>query len=186
MGRQSSFQALCAFSFFLFYFCKETYAVLSGAATEASKEGIPAIAFSGAGGSQVSFTTLSTPSASTTTAEVFAALGVDFTNALLASGSSPILPNLIVLNVNYAAATGSCTDPTAFEFVLSRINAATSSTPPDVETCGTDRLPTETSVVDRSGGCFASVSVMNATTKGDVDASTQQFVLDRLGSFLSC
>ena len=48
----------------------------SGAACEAAKEGIPAIAFSGDGGAQVSYTTLNESSASTTTAEVFAALGV--------------------------------------------------------------------------------------------------------------
>ncbi|KAI5122401.1 hypothetical protein M0805_002952 [Coniferiporia weirii] len=159
-----------------------------GAACEASKEGYPSIAFSGDGGSQVSYTTLNTPSASTTTAEVFAALGTKFTQALLAtpfSASSPILPSNITLNVNYPEATGSCTDADAFSFVLTRINAATSGAAPDVSTCGTDRLPTESSVVALSG-CFASVSVMDATTKGDVDASTQVFVLEKLGSLLVC
>lgn len=161
----------------------------SGAACEAAKEGIPSIGFSGAGGSQVSYTSLSTPSASTTTANVFAALGVLFTNALLSTGfspSNPILPPNITLNVNYPDASGDCADASAFEFVLSRINAAAAGDADDVETCGETRLPTETSVVERSGGCFASVSVMDATTKGDVDADTQAFVLDRLGDFLSC
>ncbi|KAH8109105.1 acid phosphatase [Phellopilus nigrolimitatus] len=159
-----------------------------GAACEAAKEGIPSVAFSGAGGSHVSYTTLSTPSASTTTAEVFAALGTTFTQALLATpfnSSSPILPPNITLNVNYAAAKGDCTDADAFSFVLTRIHTATSTTPADVTTCGSDRLPTERSVVSLSG-CFASVSVMNATTKGDVDSDTQEFVLNKLRSFLSC
>lgn len=143
------------------------------------------MAFSGGSGSQVSYTTPSTPSASTTIVNVFAAQGAD---ALLSSGvsaSDPILPPNITLNVNYAGATGSCTDADSFEFVLSRINVAAAGAPADVETCEETRLPTETSVVARSG-CFASVSVMNATTKGDVDATTQAFVLGRLESFLSC
>ena len=66
--------------------------------------------------------------------------------------------------------------------------AAASGAPPDVETCLTDRLPTESSVVDTTtgGGCFVSVSVMNATTKADVDADTQAFVLNRLLGLLTC
>ncbi|EJD00403.1 acid phosphatase [Fomitiporia mediterranea MF3/22] len=156
-----------------------------GAACEAAKEGFPSVALSGAGGSQVSFETLSTPSASTTTANVFASLGVKVVQALLADCSTPILPRGITLNINYPAATGSCTDPDAFNFVLTRINSASAGTPADVTTCGSDRLPTENSVVQQSG-CFVSVSVMNATTKGDVDASTQAVVLNRLEAFLSC
>ncbi|KAL5480413.1 hypothetical protein ACEPAI_1683 [Sanghuangporus weigelae] len=81
--------------------------------------------------------------------------------------------------------TGECTNPNAFRFVLTRINEAASDAPADVQTCGTDRLPTENSVVAQDG-CFVSVCVMNATTKGDVDAATQTFVLRRLGRFLSC
>ncbi|TDL29251.1 acid phosphatase [Rickenella mellea] len=159
-----------------------------GAATEAAKEGIPSIAFSGKSGSQVSYTTLSKLSTSTTAANVYAALSVKLTQALLAqpfNASSPILPAGISLNVNYPSSTGSCTTASAFKFVLTRINSASSSTPPDVNTCGTTRLPTESSIVARSG-CLSSVSVMNASNKGDVSAATQQFVLQRLGSILSC
>lgn len=65
----------------------------SGAACEAAIEGIPSIAFSGDGGCQVSYTTLSAPSASMTTANVFAALGVKFTDALLSSGVSASDPH---------------------------------------------------------------------------------------------
>ncbi|KLO08832.1 sure-like protein [Schizopora paradoxa] len=158
-----------------------------GAACEAAKEGVPSVAFSGSGGSQVSFTTLSTSSASTTTADVFGALGVRFVEALLASSASPILPAGVTLNVNYRAASGSCTSASAFDFVFTRVTTATKSTPADVNTCGTTRLPTEANVVNNMPGCLASVSVMNATTKADVDASTQEFVLNRIGSsFFTC
>jgi len=157
-----------------------------GAACEAAKEGFPSVAFSGSGGSQVSFTTLTTSSSSTTTADVFGALGVRFVEALLGSGATPILPAGVTLNVNYKAATGSCTSASAFDFVLTRVTTATSNTPADVSTCGTTRLPTEANVVNNMSGCLASVSVMNATTKVDVSASTQAFVLNKLGSFLSC
>ncbi|KAL5522068.1 hypothetical protein ACEPAF_1924 [Sanghuangporus sanghuang] len=159
-----------------------------GAATEAAKEGFPSIAFSGSGGSIVSFRTLSQPSSSTTTANVFASLGLKFVQGLLAqpfNASSPVLPKNVSLNVNYPAATGACTDPDEFSFVLTRIDAASSNTTADVDTCGSDRLSTESSIVAQNG-CFVSVSVMNATTKGDVDSATQAFVLNRLGDFLSC
>jgi len=157
-----------------------------GAACEAAKEGFPSVAFSGSGGSQVSFTTLSTSSSSTTTADVFGALGVRFVEALIGSGAKPFLPAEVTINVNYKAASGSCTSASAFDFVLTRVTTASSSTPPDVNTCGTTRLPTEANVINNMSGCLASVSVMNATTKVDVGASTQAFVLNRLGSFLSC
>ncbi|KAL5514055.1 hypothetical protein ACEPAG_2816 [Sanghuangporus baumii] len=159
-----------------------------GAAIEAAKEGFPSIAFSGSGGAIVSFTTLSQPSSSTTTANVFASIGLKFVQALLAqqvSVSSPILPKNVSPNVNYPAATGACINPDAFSFVLTRINTASSNTPTDVDTCGTNRLPTESSTVAQNG-CFVSLSVTNATTKGDVDSATQAFVLDRLGDFLTC
>ncbi|KAI5122400.1 hypothetical protein M0805_002951 [Coniferiporia weirii] len=159
-----------------------------GAACEAAKEGVPSVAISGTGGSQVSFTTLSTPNASTITAEVFAALGARFTQALLADpfdASSPILPPNITLNLNYAAAIGNCTDPDAFKFVFTRLANATDSTPLDVFTCGLDRLPTGPSILAMPG-CFASVSVINATTVEDADAISQAHVLLRLGSFLTC
>ena len=64
--------------------------------------------------------------------------------------------------------------------------AAAAGAAPDVETCGSDRLPTDESVIEKSGGCFASVSVMNAMTKGNVDAATQAVVLKRLEGFLTC
>jgi len=110
-------------------------------------------------------------------------LGRKFTEAILATPFSvfePILPRNVTMNVNYPSASGACADPDAFRFVLSRINAAASGAAPDVRTCGTDRLPTESSVVATTPGCFVSVSVMNAVTKDDVDAATQAFVLRKL------
>ncbi|KAJ7482225.1 sure-like protein [Mycena galericulata] len=154
-----------------------------GAAAEAAKEGIPAAAFSAATASQVSYTTLTTSPTSTDTkaALIYTALSVELLQVLLPS-SAPILPAGIILNVNYPA-TSSCTSTAAFKFVLTRINSDSGAT--DVQTCGTTHLPTESSVVGMSG-CFSSVSVMNATTKGDVDAATQAVVLAKLESILSC
>ncbi|KAJ3765122.1 sure-like protein [Lentinula raphanica] len=154
-----------------------------GAACEAAKEGIPSTAFSAAGLSQVSFTDLNNNNADTSAALVFSQLTVNFVNALLADGP-PFLPSGISLNVNYPASTSSsCASPFDFSFVLTRIAPNSGAT--DVETCGTDHLPGESAVVATSG-CFASVSVMNATNKADVDAATQAFVLNRLDGFLSC
>ncbi|EIN05783.1 acid phosphatase [Punctularia strigosozonata HHB-11173 SS5] len=87
-----------------------------------------------------------------------------------------------VPSVAFSAAN--CSQVSDFKFVFSRIFVNESQT--DVEHCGSDHLPDETTVVAASGGCFASVSVMNATTKGDVDATTQRFVLDKLDGLLSC
>lgn len=155
----------------------------SGAACEAAKEGIPSTAFSAAGLSQVAFTDLSNGDADTLAALVFSQLTVKFVNALLKNGP-PFLPPGISVNVNYPASTSSsCASPSDFSFILTRIAPSNSVT--DVETCGTDHLPGETNVV-ATNGCFASVSVMNATTKADVDATTQAFVLNRLSGFLSC
>ncbi|KAJ7088546.1 sure-like protein [Mycena crocata] len=109
------------------------------------------------------------------------ALTMKLVNVLLAS-PAPILPRGIVLNVNYPS-TSSCTSAAAFKFVLTRINSNSGAT--DVQTCGTTHLPTESSVVAKSG-CFASVSVFNASTKRDVGAATQAVVLAKLGSLLAC
>lgn len=151
-----------------------------GAATEASIEGIPAIAFSGTTGSQVAWTT-----ATETYQSVYANLSTNVTQTLLASGK-PYLPDGLWLNVNYpASTTSSCSSAADFRFVLSRINSATIFTADDVETCGSSRLPTETSVVG-TAGCYASISVGVASNKGDADATEQAVVLSKLQSILSC
>nr|GAT51050.1 predicted protein [Mycena chlorophos] len=158
-----------------------------GAATEAALEGIPAIAASGDTGDQISYTTLESSPTSTDTkaALLYAQLGVVILDQIL-STSTPYLPSGHLLNVNYpAAGSGSCTAVSDFKYVLTRINAATSSTPADVTTCGSDRLPTESSVVAKSG-CFVSISVMQASNKGDATEANQAVVLSKLSPILSC
>jgi len=151
-----------------------------GAATEASKEGIPAIAFSGSSGTEVAWNTAVQPYGT-----IYADLSTTVTQTLIESGK-PYLPPNIWLNVNYPAVSSStCSSPAAFEFVLSRINGADSSTAADVSTCGMTRLPTESSVVGTKG-CYASISVGLASTKADASAAQQAVVLGKLKGILSC
>ncbi|KAH8109116.1 acid phosphatase [Phellopilus nigrolimitatus] len=159
-----------------------------GVATEATKEGIPAVAFSGAFSTQTGYTTLSAPSDSTTAATIYAALGAKFLAALLAPGinaSAPILPAGVMVSVNYPNATGACADADAYRFVLARAVDATIFTAKDVSTCGSTRLPTEAAVL-AMGGCFASVSTLSAATKLDADAAAQAYVLQKVGALLTC
>ena len=154
-----------------------------GAATEASKEGIPGIAFSGTTGTQTAWN--ATPE---TYEQVYADLSTNVTQTLLASGT-PYLPKNVWLNVNYpAVSTGKCDNIKDYKFVLSRIYGAVPIvTPKDVSTCNNGgRLPTESSVVDTTSGCYASISVGEATLKDDADAASQQIVLNKLSSILSC
>ncbi|KAL8700094.1 MAG: hypothetical protein Q9201_005643 [Fulgogasparrea decipioides] len=151
-----------------------------GAATEAAKEGIPAIAFSGTTGSQTAWTAPVPQYAAT-----YADLSTNVTQTLIASGK-PYLPSNIWLNVNFpASSTTTCSSPRSFKFVLSRINSAGSGTAADVKTCGSTRLPTESTVVGTTG-CYASISVGKADTKGDASAADQAVVLGKLGEILSC
>jgi len=154
-----------------------------GAATEAVKEGIPGIAFSGTTGSQTAWNVSPVPSY----AHVYATLSTEVTQALIGSGK-PYLPATIWLNVNFPASTGtSCSSASDFKFVLSRIYTAIPDvTPKDVVTCSNGgRLPTETTVVN-TAGCYASISVGVAATKTDADEAAQAVVLQKLSSILSC
>jgi 5'-nucleotidase len=155
-----------------------------GAACEAAKEGIPSIAFSGTSTSQVSFTTLETSpsSAATQAALIYSQLTITLTRSLLASSTRPILPANTTLNVNYPSTSG-CSSASDFSFVFTRNVASSSAT--DVTTCGTDHLPDETTVV-HSSGCHVSISVISAITKTDVDATTQEEVLQRISNLLTC
>lgn len=149
-----------------------------GAAVEAVKQGIPAVAFSGRTGSQTSYTD-PTP----LYAQIYADLATNLTMTLLDSGA-PYLPENVWLNVNFPDVEDGCNDVSQFRFVLSRINPGFLSGD-DVETCGSTRLPTERKVVD--SGCFVSVSPGDATDKTTMnDISKQQVVLDKLSSILSC
>lgn len=150
-----------------------------GAASAASNQlGIPAIAFSGSTGSQTAWN-VATPAYST----IYAELALNVTDTILASGT-PYLPNGTYLNVNFPSAGSgtSCTDVTQFKFVLSRILSSSGTT---VSTCGSDTLPTESSVVGTSG-CYVSISVGNASTKNDGTEAQQAVVLEKLESILSC
>ncbi|KAF9481629.1 survival protein sure-like phosphatase/nucleotidase [Pholiota conissans] len=152
-----------------------------GAASEAALEGIPSIAFSGSSGSQVSYTTLSqTTSSSTKAANIYTTLVVKFTQTLLAN-PTPLLPSGISLNVNFASISN-CASVSDFKFVLTRINADKSAT--DVTTCGTNHLTAESTAITK--GCIATVSVFDASTKGDVDAATQGAMLRKLTPILTC
>lgn len=142
------------------------------------KEGIPAIAFSGTTGTQISYTE-DTP----LYAQVYADLSTNITMALIDSGK-PYLPDGIWLNVNFPAVSdNTCSKVSDFRFVLSRINIGFLS-PADVETCGDTRLPTERHVVS-SDGCYVSISPGDVD-KLTADADVQAVVLKKLGHMLSC
>lgn len=156
------------------------YFSFSGAACEAALEGIPSIAVSGSSGSAVSYTTLSNTSASSTkAANIYSAL-VNKLVAQLLSNSGAILPKGITLNVNFAS-TSSCPSASSYKFVLTRISSSSAT---DVKTCGTSKLTSESTAINK--GCIATVSVMDASTKGDVNAATQALVLERLSPILGC
>ena len=158
----------------------------SGAASAASLQGVPATAFSGVSGAQVSYTTLESDpdAASTHAARIYSALTVHFVDTLFhAGGGSPVLPPQVIVNVNYASISN-CSSPDDYEWVFTRNRRDTSAV--DVQTCGSDHLPSETQVV-LGKGCYASVSAISATTKTDVDASTQAEVFEQLqGLPFSC
>ncbi|PCH43002.1 sure-like protein [Wolfiporia cocos MD-104 SS10] len=151
-----------------------------GAACEASKEGVPSTAFSGATGAQVSYTTLeSEPDASSTLSSwIYSALTVHYTEAILALDipGIPLLPRNVTVNVNYPS-IDNCSDPADYKWVFSRNLANTGET--DIYTCGSSKLPAESDVV-ATEGCYISVSAINAVNKTDVDALTQAEVYARL------
>ncbi|KAF2668020.1 acid phosphatase precursor [Microthyrium microscopicum] len=147
-----------------------------GAASEAAKEGVPAIAFSGATGSQVGWQTTTE-----TYQKVYADLSSNVTNTLIKAGK-PYLPDGIWLNVNYPSVSDkTCSSASSFVFVLSRINSGSGN---DVKTCGSTTLPSESQVI--KAGCYASISVAYAANKTDASIDSQKFVVDKLGSYLGC
>ncbi|KAI0334141.1 sure-like protein [Cubamyces sp. BRFM 1775] len=130
-----------------------------GAACEAARSGIPAGAFSGVSGSEVSYTTLADANAtSSVAARIYSDLTATFVNALTAS------------------AIDGCPNAASYQWVFSRLVWNVFAT--DVHTCGSDHLPTESNVID--AGCYASVSVLDAQSKLDVNATMQAQVMDRL------
>ncbi|KAF2758006.1 survival protein sure-likephosphatase/nucleotidase-like protein [Pseudovirgaria hyperparasitica] len=149
-----------------------------GAAIEAVKQGIPAIAFSGSTGHRTAFNA-ATPLYS----KIYADLAMNLTDAVIASGA-PYLPENVFLNVNFPKVNKKCNDISDFKFVLSRINVGLVWNK-DVVTCNNDgRLPREKTVLDK--GCFVSVSPGDAKDRTTVDARRQEIVLEKLKSLLTC
>jgi 5'/3'-nucleotidase SurE len=155
-----------------------------GAAVEAVKRGVPAIAFSGKTGDPIAFDAPDQPAYPT----IYAELALLLVSALTAD-SGPYLPENAWLNVNFPDVdvdVGKCTDVGEFQFILSRINPGLFSGE-DVEVCGNGgRLPRERTVVDREDGCFVSVSVGDAEDKTTADRAAQEVVAERLRGFLGC
>ncbi|KAL2272064.1 hypothetical protein VTJ83DRAFT_1435 [Remersonia thermophila] len=151
-----------------------------GAAVFAAKEhNIPAIAFSGLTGGTQAWNT-STPSAAS---KVYADLATTLTNAVIASGK-PYLPEGVFLNVNFPEVGGQCAEASDFKFVLSRINVGLFSAP-DVQHCGSTRLPFDTAVA-LAKGCYVSVSVGDANDKTTAPREKQAVVRDKLSNLLTC
>ncbi|KFA56591.1 hypothetical protein S40293_01188 [Stachybotrys chartarum IBT 40293] len=154
-----------------------------GAAVYAAHEaGVPAIAFSAdspAGGSQP-WNLSPRPSHSL----VYGELATQLVDKLIASGR-PYLPDDVWLNVNFPAATGACSRASDFRWVLSRINIGLLSSP-DVEWCGSERLPHEQRVFD-TNGCYIPISIGDASDRSTVnDVARQAIVLDKLRDILTC
>lgn len=103
-------------------------------------------------------------------------------NAL--SGKS--MPEGTFLSVNYQGAPPNCTVED-FKFVLTRLTVpGEGQTGQDVYHCGSRTLPHEKLIIPGLEGCWATVSVANATNNGDVPAAEQAVVLEKLESFLTC
>ncbi|KAL9471051.1 hypothetical protein ACSS6W_008992 [Trichoderma asperelloides] len=152
---------------------------VSAAAYAAHDAGIPSIAFSAASTGRLAFDTDPVPLRSS----LYGQLAAQLTNKIISSGT-PYLPPDVFLNVNFPKVEGSCTNPSDFKWVLTRINPGFLS-PPDVSFCGGERLPTELSVITR-GGCLISISVGNAKDKTTASTSSQAVVLEKLRDMLSC
>ncbi|KAG5660432.1 hypothetical protein KAF25_003038 [Fusarium avenaceum] len=150
-----------------------------GAACYAAHDvGIPAIAFSGASGGNTAFNTNPVPQRSL----VYAELATDLVKKVIDSGK-PYLPEDVYLNVNFPKVEGKCTDASQVQWVLTRINPGLLSER-DTEWCGDDRLPTETEIALK-GGCYASISVGDASDKTTADAAQQKVVLNKLKDILT-
>ncbi|KAL2826321.1 survival protein sure-like phosphatase/nucleotidase [Aspergillus cavernicola] len=152
---------------------------VGAASYAAGTGGVPAIAFSGESGSPTAWNA-EVPAYST----IYAELAAKVVDRVVAAGS-PYLPEDVWLNVNFPAVDDTCTSADDFKFVLSRIFAAVPLiTDDDVESCGSTRLPMESSVV-RTDGCYVSISV-GTSDKTDADATLQGDILQKLGDFLTC
>jgi len=171
-----------------------------GAASRAVSDGVPAVAFSGSSKStaQEAWTLLTSSPAypSILAARAYASLTTHFLSILFShrSGTDPtLLPQGILLNVNFPPISPTCPGtPETIKWVFTRALPALVVLgwveKHDVETCGNGgRLPTEESVIAVSGGCYATVSALDASSKTDADDDVQANVLRRLaGLRFSC
>jgi 5'/3'-nucleotidase SurE len=151
-----------------------------GAAVEAVKKGVPAIAFSGASGpGPQNYSVLPVPEIAT----VYAELATFLVGKVVDSGA-PYLPADTFLNVNFPNLSDRCKTVSDFKWVLTRVTFGLFS-PDDVHTCGRNKLPTEFEVGFRND-CFISVSVGDAADKTTARADKQAVVLDKLKDVLTC
>lgn len=153
-----------------------------GAASHAVHEhSIPALAFSGRTSDNAAWNASDSYPLSS---RVYAELATEVTERIVQAGK-PYLPDGVYLNVNFPKVSESeCSDKGEVKYVLSRIFDTFAED--DVETCGSKKLPSETSVVHSDDGCFASISVGLAETKKDADSTQQAEVLHKLGDLVTC
>ncbi|KAK1594116.1 5'/3'-nucleotidase sure [Colletotrichum navitas] len=152
---------------------------VGAAAYAAGKKGIPAISFSGLTDQRNAWNTEPVPAHST----VYAELATRLVTKLVDAGT-PYLPFYTFLNVNMPDVTDECNDADQFKWVLSRINPTLFHD--DATICDNKgKLPDDVKVVD-TPGCYISVSVGEASFKTTANKAQQQFVIDRLGDFLTC
>jgi 5'-nucleotidase len=146
--------------------------------------GFPSIAFSGATAAQISYTTLITDPTSkfSLAAATYDNLTLTFLHTFLTNSEDPILPPGTTLNVNYPG-TENCPTVSSISWIFTRITVPSEGTR-DVESCGKTQLTDELATI--RSGCYATISVFNATTIEDVDPHTQAFVLRKLQGLLSC
>ncbi|KAL9710552.1 hypothetical protein Ac2012v2_006087 [Leucoagaricus gongylophorus] len=159
------------------------------AAMESVNLGVPAVAFSASSGGHVSYTELeSNPKSPNITAtQIYNVLTVKFVDTLLNNTfnkGQQILPPGAVVNVNYPAITN-CTSPDQFKWVFTRTLPAPDGTK-DVNICNNGGILTDEQTAFDMPGCWATVSVFSSKTLGDVDAKTQQAVVNVLDPLLSC
>ncbi|KAI0695322.1 survival protein sure-like phosphatase/nucleotidase [Cytidiella melzeri] len=166
-----------------------------GAASRAVKDGVPAVAFSGSSQStaEEAWTLLTTsPSKpSIVAARIYASLSTTFLQALFAQpphNSGP-LPDGVLLHVNFPPVSSTCLGSSNnIQWIFSRTLPEVSLFGNDVHTCNNGgRLPMESSVLARTDGCYATVSLLDVEKKKDADKDTQADVLERLsGLGFSC
>ncbi|KAG6838745.1 hypothetical protein C0991_009009, partial [Blastosporella zonata] len=152
---------------------------IRGAAIEASKEGFPSVAFSGAGGAQMLYTSLSNTSLqSIIYAGIYSELGVNFVKALhkrpFGRFFSPVLPRNISLNVNHPS-TAICTSANDFKFVLTRVYNSTGAQ--DVRTLTKPPSPLDPAVSQASACSSPPVSLQVSKNVSSMESGAPSSVV---------